>query len=298
MNRWSCLAVVAILLGCQPSGTDSSNPRVLKDGFGREVHLPTDIRRVATLAPGVTEIVAAAGGLNLIVGVSNADNYPPAVLDLPNYSTLPVNFEAVTALEPDVVFATTQVNNPRDVAVFATLDIPVFYLASRTLEDVLTSIETVGVILGTSQEASNVLGSLRDRIATLESHQDPEDIRPSVLFLISTQALHSFGPESYVHDLIDLAGGRSLTSDLTVETPILSDEFVLSARPDVVVGTFGEDFTIDTLLKNHPTWTLVPAVQRNRVYSIDADLILRAGPRIVDGAERLSSLIRTGQPQR
>ena len=259
--------------------------------------LPTTVSRVATLAPGVTEIVVAAGGLDVIVGVSNADTYPPAVLDLPNYSALPVNFEAVTALEPDVVFATTQVNNARDASVFATLDIPVFYLASRTLEDVLDSIERVGLVLGTSQTASDALVSLRERIATLQSRHDPEDIRPSVLFLISTEALHSFGPESYVHDLIELAGGRSVTSDLDVETPILSDEFVLSVSPDVIVGTFGEDFSLDTLLRHHPTWTLIPAVQRNRVFSIDADLILRAGPRIIDGAEHLSSLIRSGLPQ-
>ncbi|GMQ81256.1 MAG: ABC transporter substrate-binding protein [Rhodothermia bacterium] len=290
--------MVAILIGCQPSNQESSSPRILKDGLGREVHLPTTVSRVATLAPGVTEIVAIAGGLDLIVGVSNADNYPPAVLKLPNYSALPVNFEVVAALEPDVVFATTQVNNPRDASIFATLDIPVFYLASRTLEEVLDSIEMVGLVLGTSEAASDALSSLRDRIATLQARHDPAEIRPGVLFLISAEALHSFGPESYVHDLINLAGGRSVTSDLNVETPILSDEFVLSVNPDVIVGTFGEDFSLDSLLKYHPTWTLVSAVQRNRVFSIDADLILRAGPRIVDGAERLSSLIRQGQPKR
>jgi len=288
-------AVMALLSGCQLSSQDISEHRIVTDGLVREVRLPVTINRIATLAPGVTEIVAAAGGLERIVGVSNADNYPPAVLDLPNYSALPVNFEAVTALEPDVIFATTQVNNSRDVSVFESLGIPVFYLPSRTLADVLASIEMVGLVLGTSETASDYLTGLRIRISALQSQHERTDVRPSVLFLISTETLHSFGPESYVHDLIELAGGRSITADLSVETPILSDEFVLSESPDVIVGTFGEAFTLDRLLEHHPTWTLVPAVRRSRVFTIEADLILRAGPRIVEGAEHLSSLIRQGQ---
>ena len=103
--------------------------------------------------------------------------------------------------------------------------------------------------------------------------------------------LFAFGDESYVHDLIARAGGRSATANIGTEAPVLSDEFVLKAQPDVIIGTYGLDYDIRRLLTLHPTWDVVPAVQHNRVYTIDPDLILRPGPRLVDGTEALARLL-------
>ncbi len=283
----------ALASGCsnRPQERDETTARVIEDGLGNQILVPSRIQRIATLAPGVTEIVAEAGGLSLIVGVSNADNYPPSVNRLPNYSALPVNFEAITALKPDLVLATTQVNDHRNASIFENLGIPAFYLSNRSLEETLASIEIVGEIIGTREIAERAVATLRSRIDTLRVQAAQLGTRPRVLFLISAGSLHSFGPESYVHDLIEVAGGISITAELDVENPILSDEFVLAMKPEVIVGTFADDFEQADLVRNHPTWTLLPAVKSGRVFDIDGDLVLRAGPRIVTGAEILFALI-------
>jgi len=256
------------------------------DAVGKEIIVPHDVKRVATLAPGVTEIVVAAGGLDRLVGVSNADDFPPSVRELPRYSALPVNHEAVVALEPDVVLGAAQVNDNREVAVFGDLGIPAYFVRSESLSDVLDSILTVGRILGTETAASATVDSLRLRVAALESRSAGLE-RPRVLFLISTTTLHSFGPESYVHDLIQLAGGESITAELDVENPVLDDEFVLARNPEVILGTFRDGFVNEDLLASHPTWAAVSAVRNRRVHVIDGDLVLRNGPRLVDGAEEM-----------
>jgi len=279
-------ATLVFSAGCARSARDVPGERIVDDALGVPVHLPGTIERVVTLAPGVTEIVAAAGGVTQLVGVSTADDFPDKVRTLPRVSALPVNFEAVAALNPDVVFAAVQVNDVRDRSVFDELGIPTFYLPSRTLDEVFSSVLQVGELLQTQPVARDTVAALKARAASLRD-RTRDMTRPRVLFLISIDQLHSFGPESYVQDLITIAGGESITADLNVEMPILDDEFVLAHRPDIIAGTFNRPFGQEEILALHPTWGSLPAIRNNRICSVDGDLILRAGPRNVLGAEEL-----------
>jgi iron complex transport system substrate-binding protein len=103
--------------------------------------------------------------------------------------------------------------------------------------------------------------------------------------------LYSFGSESYMHALIELAGGRSATGEMDAVRPVLTDEFVLTTRPDVIIGAFGEDYDPARLLELHPTWDIVPAVRNQRIYSLDPDLALRPTPRLLDGIRRMATFL-------
>lgn len=291
------LLIVLLSTGCRKADLQDGSTRILVDGLGRDVAVPLVVNRVVTMAPSVTELVAVAGGFERIVGVSNADNYPPEVSELPKYSALPINFEAIAALEPDLILATTQVNDQRDADTFETLGIPIFYLSDRNLDEVIEAVEIIGMLLGCEAVSEQAADSLRIRVRQLELASAAVDLRPTVLFLVSIETLYSFGPESYVHDLIELAGGISVTAEIDVVNPVLSDEFVLRAAPDIIIGTFGESFVVADLLEAHPTWEILEAVRNGHVYSIDGDLTLRAGPRIVDGAYQMHELLqRTQRP--
>ncbi|WP_456425539.1 ABC transporter substrate-binding protein [Rhodocaloribacter sp.] len=285
------LLAVAMLgvLGCaKPSEPSRADTRAFTDDLGRTVEVRRPVARVATVAPSLTEIVFVAGAGRKLVGVTTADDYPPAVDTLPRFSALPMNFEAVAALRPDVVLGTTQINNPRDAETFAALGIPMVFFSFRRLDDVMRVLRTTGDLLGTAAHAHAAADSLQRIVDDLRARSEAVEERPRVLFLIGDGTLFAFGPESYIHELIFLAGGQSITEDLTTEAPILSDEFVLTAAPDVIVGAFGEDYDPARLLERHPTWTVVPAIRSGRVYSFAPDLFLRPGPRLVEGARRLA----------
>jgi ABC-type Fe3+-hydroxamate transport system substrate-binding protein len=113
--------------------------------------------------------------------------------------------------------------------------------------------------------------------------------RPRVLVLIGDETLYSFGKGSYVHELVRLAGGRSITSTIETSAPTLSEGYVLTEKPDVIIGTWGPDYDPSTLLDLHPTWDVVPALQNGRVYSLPSSLLLRPGPRLVQGAQRMAA---------
>lgn len=276
------LILILLLAGC--GSEQQPGIRSLEDDLGRRVSVALDPERVVTLAPNLTEIVFAAGAGDRLVGVGHPDDYPPAVEALPRFSTYPVDFEALATLRPDLVLATNQVNSPRAAETLEALGIPTYFLSFRSFEDVLNGIETVGGLLGTDETASAASDSLRREAAALSRRTADVEERPRVLFIIGKETLFSFGDESYVHELIGMAGGHSITSELDTSAPVLSDEYVLTSRPDVIMGPWNSDPDPSELLQYHPTWGVVPAIIQRRIYGVPAALVERPGPRLVAGA--------------
>lgn len=285
------LALLGTAAGCA-DGPEPAAP--FTDDLGRPVALAGPAARVVTLAPSLTEIVYTAGGGTRLVGVGQPDNYPPAVDTLSRFNIFPVDFEAVAALRPDLALATDQVNTPRAAETLAALDVPVAFFTFNRLADVPRVVRAVGQLLGTSADAEAAAAGLERRMDALRARTDTLAHRPTVLFLIGDDVLYSFGRESYMHELIALAGGRSIQEGTDAVAPVLNDEYVLTHRPDVIVGPWGEGYDPAALLANHPTWDVVPALRDGRVYGVDPDLFLRPGPRLVDGAETLARLLECG----
>ena len=73
---------------------------------------------------GQFQVFDEAGGADVVAGITTADDYPEVIFSKPAYSALPVDFERIVALNPDAVFATTQVNAPRDADTFDAVELP------------------------------------------------------------------------------------------------------------------------------------------------------------------------------
>jgi len=283
------LLVVVLASGCGDAAPDDG-PRTVTDDLDRSVALDPAIQRVVSLAPNLTEIAHAAGAGDQLVAITSSGDYPPPVDTLPHVSALPVDFEAVAAQEPDLVLATDQINAPGDTDTFEALDVPIYFFSFGSVDDILTSIETMGQLLGTETAAADSAAALQSSFDALRARTGslPDAERPRVLVLVGDDTLYSFGRGSYVHTLVRMAGGRSITANIETQAPTLSDEYVLQEKPDVILGLWGRDYDPDRLLDLHPTWDVVPAVQNDRVLSVPTSLIARPGPRILQGARRLA----------
>jgi len=257
------------------------------DDTGRTVKIGRSVMRILPLAPNLTEMVYAAGAGEKLVAVTTADDYPPAVDSLPRVSTLPVDYEAITAHEPDLVVATTQVNAPRAAETFESLDIPVYFFSFPTVSHIFEGIRRMGVLAGTPGAAADSASALEAAFERIQSRTATTQ-RPRVLVLAGSDVLYSFGAESYIHTVIDAAGGESITQALDASAPTLSEEYVLETRPDVIVGAFGTDAPAQMLLEHHPSFDILPAIRDGRIYSLPASLLFRPGPRIVEGTRRLA----------
>jgi ABC-type Fe3+-hydroxamate transport system substrate-binding protein len=264
---------------------------VVTDALDRSVHIETPVRRVISLAPNLTELAYAAGAGSTLVAATSSADHPPAADTLDHVSALPVDFEAIAAQNPDLVLATDQINPPGDTETFEALDVPVYFFSFSSLDDVFGTLRTMGTLLGTeamararAQVLTRTLDSLRTRTDSLSTSD-----RPRVLVLVGDDTLYSFGAGSYVHELVRVAGGRSITASIETDAPTLSEEYVLTEKPDVIVGAWGRDYDPNRLLDLHPAWDIVPAIQNDRVYSLPPALLLRPGPRLVQGVRQMAA---------
>jgi ABC-type Fe3+-hydroxamate transport system substrate-binding protein len=280
-----------LLAGCESSETGNRVPSAVTDDLGRTVRVDRPVERVVSLAPNLTELVYAAGAGSTLVAVTKSGDHPPAVDTLDHVSALPVDFEAIVAKEPDLVLATDQINPPGDTETFEAVDVPVYFFSFSSLDDVFGALRTMGALLGTEAAARDSARALERRVAALRTRTDSlaEAERPRVLVLIGDDTLYSFGAGSYVHEMVRLAGGRSITASIESKAPTLSEEYVLTEKPDVIVGAWGPDYDPDRLLALHPTWDVVPALQNGRVYGLPSSLLLRPGPRLVQGAQQMAA---------
>ncbi len=274
--------------GCTSHPDTAPLTRSVTDDLGRTVLLPPSVERVVTIAPNLTEIIFVAGAGHKLVGVTTADNYPAAVDTLPHFGALPLDFEAIVALQPDLVLANGNINNPRDAETFEALDLPILFFSFQSLDEIFQRVRTIGELLGTASHAEAAADSLEAAVASLRQTTDRAEERPLTLFLIDDEMLFAFGSESYMHALIDLAGGRSATAEIEAVRPVLNEEFVLVRKPEVIFGAFGEDYDPARLLEHHPTWDIVPAVRDGRIYGLNPDLLLRPTPRLLEGVRRMA----------
>jgi len=279
-----------LLLGACSSEVPNSSSDSLGeiDALGSQIALQEPAQTVVTIAPGATEIVYAAGGLDRLIGVSNVDSYPEEVLSLPLFSVLPLDIEAIAAMDPDLIIASDQVNDPKDADIFEMLGIPIFYLKTASWKDVKESIGITGRLLGSSEIAAASMDSLEVRVQLLRQATANISDKPTAIMLVSAVTSYSFGPGSYVLDIMEWAGVTSLTQDAETAAPNLSDEFVLASDPDMIFGTFGTDFELESILEHHPSWRTLSAYKNGHIYSIEGDLILRPGPRNVDAAYQMA----------
>ena len=280
---------IFLFLGCSevtpnPSPAHSDPSISWVDDAGRHLELQDVPERIIPLAPNLTELLYVIGAGSQIAAVSLADDHPPQIESLPKYSSFPMDFEALVALNPDVLIATDVINNPKDAEQFTSLGMPILYFSFKTWNDIPRAIRKLGTLTGRAEQGMQAADSL---VALLRSITDITESTTPVrtLFLIGSDQLYAFGKGNYIHEAIAYAGGESLTASLDIVSPILSEEFVLTSQPDVILGTFK---SADQLLKNHPALRNVPAIVNNRVCTIEPSLLLRPGPRLLSGIQEMA----------
>ena len=175
------------------------------------------------------------------------------------------------------------------------LDIPVFINAPRVLEDIPDSIETFGILLGTSGVARPRADDLRRKHDALAPAGAPLQSRPVRVFVQSvTEPDYTLGADHILSDVIALCGGVNVFADSPMAAPRVSPEGVLAAAPEVViVGRAGAlAGSPDAAARDYWKSVGLPAAAAGRVYSFDADTIYRPGPRMIDTAPQVCNVIR------
>lgn len=281
----------------------------LVDSMGNVVTLTSPPQRIVSLAPSNTEILFAIGAGDKVVGVTDFCNYPynfTAWIEAGNMTSIGSYYgpstEPVVALNPDLVLASS--GSLDAAANLRRLGINVLVVESKTLDGVLQDILMIGRATGNNAEASALVSSMRQRIDNVTSRVASAATTPKVYHEVWNDPLMSVGPGTFIDELITLAGGENIFHDATTSWPTVSSEAIVAKNPDVMVfpdmymGVQNFYQTIEAV-KQRPGWGVINAVKNNTIYEINADIISRSGPRLVDALEELSKMIHPeifGQP--
>jgi len=282
-----------ILWSMRPEAApETPYPLAIKDNVGRVIEIGSEPERIISLSPGNTEILFALGLDARIVGVTEYCDYPAQAKGKPKvggFST--INIERVVSLEPDLVLATGGLQL-RTVQQLENLGIKTVVLGPRRIDDVLSNIELVGEITNKNAEAKALAETLRRRIESIEAKTENLVSRPRVYYEIWHNPLMSVGQGTWIDELIELAGGRNIFTDSSDPYPIINSELVIERDPEVIIiksGYMGGAAEKDIIQR--PGWDRISAVRNERIYEIDENILIRPGPRIVDGLEALTMII-------
>ena len=265
--------------------------KTFTDDVGRRVYLAKPARRVVSLAPSATEILFAVGLDAEVVGVTTFCDYPAQAKSKPKIGSSIPNLEAILGLKPDLIVGNKDFVRPDVLAKLEQLKIPVFILSPKTVEDILVHISTVGRLVGHDREARAVVQGLRDRLSEIRSRMaSAKPIR--VFYVVNTDPLISVGAGSFIHQMLELAGGENIVGQTAVSYPKVSLEEVLRRDPEVLLFPVGTSEGIpETEQQRWRKWTSLAAVAHNRLHQVRAELVNRPGPRVIDGIEALAKAL-------
>ncbi|MCG1053835.1 cobalamin-binding protein [Mycetohabitans sp. B5] len=290
--------LLALAGGGAPAACAAAPVQVLDDS-GARVTLNAPARRVVSLAPSVTELIYAAGGGNRLVGTVSFSDYPSAARDVPvigSYTTL--DLERIAATHPDLIVVWWHGNPQRQVERLKSLHVPLFYSEPHRLADIGSTLIRLGTLLGTEPQAREAARAFDTRIAALRQRYAS---RPpvSVFFQLWDDPLMTLNGTHIISDVISVCGGRNLFGSLGELVPTVSTEAVIAADPDAIVAARPEPARAhraaqstdpsggDPALRGWRRWPGMRAVARDNLFTVDADLISRPGPRLADATALL-----------
>lgn len=271
-----------------------------KDSVGRNVTVPERPGRIVSMAPNITEILFAVGAGDQVVGVTDFCDYPAEASERTRIGGF-VNpsLEVVVSLKPDLVFATADGNRPADVLQMEKAGLDVFVIDTRTIGDIYESIRIIGRMTGHESQAGDLLADMTRRHGDVTAMVRDER-NPRVLFLVGQNPMVGVGPGTFIHYLIEEAGGANALGDSTVKYPLLSMENLIAADPDVIVISVMNESTDVGMLAKQPGWEQMRASREENIYYLRDDSILRPGPRIIEALELLVGAFHppaaTGEP--
>ena len=286
------MKILSILLLVITAAFSSAFPVTITDDVGMSASIPREPKRIISLAPSNTEILFMLNLGGRVVGVSSICDYPAGAKKKEKVGDFfSPSLEKILLLKPDLVIAGGGVQKELAIKLSA-MGIPTLTLYPKNLNEVLMDVVLVGKATGKDKEALALSASLKNRIeAVKESSKNKK--KTKIYFEIWNQPVTSAGKGSFIDELIQLAGGENIFSDIDKTFPEVSAEEVIKRNPDVMITAYmGKNGKIKKEIKKRAGWGSIKAVKDDKIFDdINSDLLLRSGPRLVDGLEELSKRI-------
>lgn len=299
MKRLVLILMLAILItaGCQtrtPVKTQSTNTQAeIPVSATTQDSSP---QRIISLSPPLTEMLFAVGAGGQLVGRDSYSDFPEeakSVADV-GWTYGKYNMETVVNLKPDLVLA-GEITTPEMVASLENMGLRVEYFKNPvTLSDVYAMLARIGQLSGKTNQADSLIKDLQKRESELVNKLGAIRDRPMVFYELDASdpsKPYTPGPGTLHSNLISMAGGVNLGDQLGTNWAQISLEQLLVDDPDFILLGDSAYGTTPESVAQRAGWQTLTAVKEGRVLPFDDNLLVRYGPRILDGLEALARIL-------
>jgi len=259
------------------------------DDEGEKIEFLQVVKRIVSLAPHATELLFSAGATNQIVGTVSYSDYPPAAKKIPligSYNR--IDIENIISKNPDLIVAWSGGNSTDDINKLKSLGFKVFISEPKNFNDVAENIRSMGRLMATEKTAEPVAIQFLADFKQLKKDY-PKNKAVRVFYQVWNDPLMTISDGHLIGKVISFCSGENVFGDLSTISPRVSIESVIEKNPDVIVAGMTKDRRL--WLKEWNKWAVIKAVKNKHVYPIDASLVIRQTPRILQGTRKMCEIL-------
>jgi iron complex transport system substrate-binding protein len=256
------------------------------------ITLASPPQRIVSILPSLTETVCELGYCARLVGVDRYSNYPDSVQKLPQVGGgLDPSVEAIVALRPDVVL---MAKSARVGELLEALGIKVVALEPKSHADVQRVMLKLGQLLEVA-DTQRIWRAI-DAGVSAAAQSVPANVRGAKVYFEVNQGPYAAGEASFIGETLTRLGAKNIVPAKLGPFPKLNPEFVVRANPELImIGQRGADG-----LQQRPGWQSIRALREQRLCLFsaeDADMLVRPGPRMAEGARLMARCLVDKAPK-
>ena len=281
------LYVVTAIGATACSSRDVGGDGGVVDDIGRTVALETPARRVVSLLPPITELLFAIGAESTVVGRTQWDKYPPSAVDVPIVGdAFDPNVERIVAQRPDLVAMYASSANGQAIQRLSDLGIPTVSIRMDSLASVVRGASLLGRLTGTAERADSLVRIFEAEHDSALNAPRP-DLAVRVLILSWDNPPIVIGARSFLSELVTLAGGDNVFSDVDAPSAPVTIESITVRDPDLVL-VLGDDAAA---FADRPEWQTVAAVRHRRFVFLQGSEFEYPSFRAFDAVRKLRGML-------
>ncbi len=241
--------------------------------------------RVITLAPSLSEIMLELGAADLLVGVLDGGERPPALANLPSVGRYEqLEMESLLALKPDLLLLWPDSISAAQRQQLIGFGIPLYEAQPHSLDQLAEQFSAIGARVGRAEQGRQRADEFREHLASLKQRFQRRKPLP-VFYQIWNSPLYTVGGGQIISDALSVCGAKNVFADLSLPAPQVSIEAVLQRNPHVIVG--GDQAQLDSWAR----WPQLKAVHRQQLLVVPDKGIERPSLQMLDATERLCAAL-------
>lgn len=251
--------------------------------------------RIVSVGGNVTEIIYQLDKQGQLVGTDTTSNYPAAASKTEKIGyARALSAEGILSLNPSVVFLTKEAGPAVVLKQLKEAGVNIVTLPTEySVEGATAKVEAVSDYLNAKQQGKVIIDEIKRDVEQAKKIIAKKDKAPKILFILSRRSgnLLVSGRDTQADGMIRLVGGVNPMQEFTSYKP-LTPEQIAEVMPDVILlmnrhGDAGKSKVVEELRK-HPVLKLTPAVQNNKIISMNGSYLLGFGPRVGKALKELA----------